>query len=134
MVAPPSVSYQPEGVQVFSPGPLPLPPFFALSRVLDFWTWIYIVILVLVFPLISYYVLKPVSTHGLLINIVYAVASFFRQSFMEEFYNLKGFKLFHSGPVLIGVYILLGIYLMITNIITLAYTCNLQACIWQYLS
>ena len=125
MVATPTGSYGPEYIQAFAPGPLPLPPFYSLFRPFDLTSWLFICSLCLVFPVFAYFLLLPVSRFDLKTTVLYSIASFLRESFYSEFYDLNGFRV--QGTALAGVYLLMGTWLMGTNIMTMAYTCNLQA-------
>ena len=99
-VASPSVSYGQEYVQIYVPGPSLLPSFFALLRPLDSWTWSSIAIVVI-------------------------LAIVFKELFMKYFYKIHGFNLYPSA-IFNSVYIIFGTYLIMTNVLSTAYTCNFQ--------
>ena len=119
-VSTPAVGYGRDNIQIFAPGPSPLPSFYALIRSFDIFSWSIIFCLTLLFPLITYALIYPVSRLSLQSTFLYTVCVFFKQSF-----DLKVFQKYRKSMV--GVYILLGTWLMMTNILTMSYTCNLKA-------
>ena len=117
-VASPSVGYGTEYIQIFAPGPLQVPHFYALFKSFDLVSWVFIIGLCVIFPFIAYILLYPVSKFNLQTTMLYTIGVFFKESFLVEFYNLKGMRF---GQIsLIGVYLLMGGWLMVTNIITMS--------------
>ena len=122
-VVTPSVGYGTEGIQMFAPGPLPLPHFFALTRGFDFTSWIFIISVCILFPFVAFILLYPISKYNFQTTVLYTITVLFKACF--TFYNLKGLR--YGQISLLGVYLLLGTWLMASNIITMFYTCNLSA-------
>ena len=122
-VVTPSVGYGTEGIQMYAPGPLPLPTFFALTRGFDSTSWIFILSVYILFPFITFILLYPISKYNFQTTALYTITVLFKACF--NFYNLKGLR--YGQHSLLGVYLLLGTWLMATTIITMFYTCNLSA-------
>ena len=124
-VSTPAAGYGRDNIQIFAPGPSPLPSFYALIRSFDILSWAVILGLTILFPLITHALLYPVSRFSLQSTILYTVSVFFKESFLTEFYDLKGFQKYKKS--MLGVYLLLGSWLLSTTILTMSYTCNLKA-------
>ena len=120
----PTFSFDIDGIQIYAPGKQRLPPYLAFVSPFDLWTWSLLGAIFFLFPVLLKIVFE--KNYSFDITTLYFLSSaiffkepqnFFYMPFLEKFKVEKKY----------GLYILFGTFLMFGNVITMAYTCNLQA-------
>ena len=86
-VAAPGFVFGADYVQIFAPGPRPLPPLLSLLRPLDPASWLLLPLLLLFTPPVLHRLLAPLSRGSRPHTGLYLLAAFTRESVLAEFYR-----------------------------------------------